>query len=191
MSRDIEELSVEEIEKRIAEQLEKEQEHKNCLDTIINCIPLLLSKRRERYLTYICQDETSIYFELKKLYPDLIDLNIHNKYSPIDLCSILEKCGIETKGRKKDYDTFLVEKKKWDDMIISPDKDVFYVCATPERVVMFNVRELPEPIWGVEQHNKTTTYDNKEKIDKMVGYYNPETQPYIDLTEELFKINKI
>jgi len=191
MSGDIKELSVEEIEKRIEEQLKKEQEHKNTLDKIINCIPLLLSKRRERYLTYICQNEDWIYFELKKVYPDLVNLNIYNEHSHNDYRSASEESTSEGKGRTEDFDTLLIEKYKWDRLITLPDKNILYVCATPKRVVMFDVKNLPEPNWEVQKHNKTTRFKDNEKIDKVVGFYDVKTQVLIDLTEELFKINNI
>jgi hypothetical protein len=191
MSRDIKELSIEEIEKNISEQLIREKEHNHFLrESIFNYKPLA-HKKRDRYLSYICRYEERMYFELKKLYPDLIDLNNYNPYSPVDCRSISLKKVLENKGRWKDFDDLLIEKYKWDEIVVLPDEDVFYVCATPKQVVMFDVKNLPEPIWRVEQHNKTTTFDDNDKIDKLVGFYDTLTQPHLDLTEKLFKINEI
>jgi hypothetical protein len=55
---------------------------------------------------------------------------------------------------------------------------------------MFDVRKLPEPIWEIQKHNKTTMFENNDKIDKMVGFYDVETQS-IDITEKLYKVNEI
>jgi len=107
-----------------------------------------------------------------------------------DATSVSLKLRAELKCRGEDYDTLLIEKYKWDKLMEYTEEKVYYINSTPKRVVLFDIKKLPEPIWEVQKHNKTTMFENNEKIDKVVGFYNIEKQS-IDLTERLYKINEI
>jgi hypothetical protein len=49
----------------------------------------------------------------------------------------------------------------------------------------FRVQELPEPLWKLEMHNKTTEIKNKSKDKKLklVGYYPKEFG--FEITDEI------
>jgi hypothetical protein len=144
--------------------------------------------QRERFL-YSIDVEEKLFNELKKLIFDLEKTSDEYDYS--DATSESLNLRAELKCRGKDYDTLLIEKIKWDKLMGCDEEKVYYINSTPKRVVMFDVRKLPEPIWEVQKHNKTTKFENNEKIDKVVGFYDTITQPYFNLTEKLYKINGI
>jgi hypothetical protein len=150
---------------------------------------LLISKhiQKSRFL-YSINNEKKLFEELKKLIPDLEKTSDEYDYS--DATSSSLDLRAELKSRGEDYETLLIEKYKWDKLIVSPEKIVYYINSTPKRVVMFDIRKLPEPIWEIQKHNKTTMFENNEKIDKMVGFYDVRTQS-IDITEKLYKVNEI
>jgi hypothetical protein len=150
---------------------------------------LLVSKhiQKSRFL-YSINNEKKLFEELKKLISDLEKTS--NEYDYSDAVSSSLELRAELKSRSEDYETLLIEKHKWDKLMEYPEKIVYYINSTPKRVVMFDIRKLPEPIWEIQKHNKTTMFENNDKIDKMVGFYDVKTQS-IDITEKLYKVNEI
>ena len=67
---------------------------------------------------------------------------------------------------------------------------MYYINSTPGGIYIFDIKKQPEPIWEVQKHNKTTMFENTEKIDKLVGFYDIKTQS-IEITERLYKVNEI
>jgi hypothetical protein len=150
---------------------------------------LLISPHiKRRSFLYSINNEKKLFEELKKLIPDLEKTSDEYDYS--DAFSISKKLRAELKCRGKSYDTLLIEKYKWDKLIESSEKNVYYINSTPDGVYIFDVKKQPIPIWEVQKHNKTTMFRDNEKIDKVVGFYNITTQS-INITEKLFKVNEI
>jgi glycyl-tRNA synthetase beta subunit len=143
--------------------------------------------KRKRFL-YSIDKEEKLFNELKKLINDLEKTSDEFDYS--DATSSSLKLRAELKCRGEDYDTLLIEKYKWDKLMEYTEEKVYYINSTPKRVVLFDIKQLPEPTWEVQKHNKTTMFENNEKIDKVVGFYSIETQSK-DLTKRLYKVNEI
>jgi len=143
--------------------------------------------RRRRFL-YSINNEKTLFDELKKLIPDLEKTS--NEYDYSDAFSVSKNIRAELKCRGESYDTLLIEKYKWDKLMEYPEKIVYYVCSAPDGIYLFDIKKLNEPKWEVQKHNRTTMFENNEKIDKVVGFYNVKTQS-INITEKLYKVNEI
>tara|TARA_B100001094_G_scaffold174502_1_gene168725 strand:+ start:4412 stop:4801 length:390 start_codon:yes stop_codon:yes gene_type:complete len=102
-------------------------------------------------------------------YPDLV--KARKQLSRWDCYSVDQRHRIELKCRGKHYDTLLIEKKKYDAMIIKAKENLdlpMYINSTPKGVYRFNLF-LIEPKWELQYHNKTTTFSNTNKIEKEVA----------------------
>ena len=78
---------------------------------------------------------------------------------------------IELKCRGKHYETLLIEKKKFDAMILKCDENLdvpMYINSTPKGIFRFNLY-LVNPKWEIQYHNKTTHFSNNNKIAKEVA----------------------
>jgi hypothetical protein len=144
--------------------------------------------KRRSFLYSFINNEKKLFDELKKLIPDLEKTSDEYDYS--DAYSISKNLRAELKCRGESYDTLLIEKYKWDKLIDCPEKNVYYINSTPNGIYMFDIKKQLEPIWEVQKHNKTTMFENNEKVDKLVGFYDVETQS-INITEKIYKINEI
>ena len=94
-----------------------------------------------------------------------------------DCYSPLTSHRIELKCRKTHYKTLLLEKGKYDAMVLECEKHLdtpIYINSTPKGIYSFNLH-LIEPIWEINNKNPATTYfNNREKIDKEVTYLHIE-----------------
>lgn len=125
---------------------------------------------RERILQGLTEGTLREY--LRPIYPDIT--KTEGQYNPTDAISLIKNMRSELKCRKKDYDTFMIEKDKWDKLQKYTEDSVLYICSSRRGVWTFMTQKLPEPIWGIEMHNKTTECGDKTKIPKIVGYYPKE-----------------
>ena len=81
----------------------------------------------------------------------------------------------ELKVRKATYDTYLIEKVKYDDLMDS-DGRVYFINYTPKGIYSWNLRKTPEPDWIMELHPVTTNVPDitggvsGKKAWKEVGY---------------------
>lgn len=148
----------------------------------------LNSHIKRRSFLYSINSEKKLFDEIKKLIPDLEKTSDEYDYS--DAFSISKELRAELKCRTKNYDDLLIEKYKWDKLIESTEKNVYYINSTPGGIYIFDIKKQPEPIWEVQKHNKTTMFENTEKIDKLVGFYDIKTQS-IEITERLYRVNEI
>ena len=114
--------------------------------------------------------EKELFNYLKKCcYPDLLWAN--SKMSRWDCYSPKTYHRIELKCRGKHYDTLLIEKKKYDAMIEKCDDNLdipMYINYTPKGIYRFNLY-LVKPKWETQYHNKTTEFNNNNKIQKEVA----------------------
>lgn len=124
--------------------------------------------------------EHQFYDYLKIIYPDLEKTN---QFDPTDVYSINNNMRSELKCRRDDFHSFLIEKIKWDKLMGCTEQDVFYMCSSHMGIWKFRVQELPEPLWGIEMHNKTTEFGDNTKIPKVVGYYPKELGT--EITDEI------
>jgi hypothetical protein len=97
------------------------------------------------------------------------DLEQTEQYSYDDATSEIKKMHIELKCRYTHYDDLMIEKKKYDKLIIH--KRCRYICSTPEGIYSFNLHKIDEPQWEIKKMPRTTEFGSYyEKIDKEVGY---------------------
>jgi hypothetical protein len=122
----------------------------------------------ERKRILRAMNESKLFSLIKNLYPDLQKTE---EFDSSDVFSLVKKFRAELKCRYEHYDNLLIEKIKWDKLMQCDDEKVLYICSTTEGIWMFNIKELPEPIWEVQMHNKTTEFSNNDKIPKLVGFY--------------------
>ena len=109
------------------------------------------------------------------LYPDLE--RSPGIYDAFDCTS--KKAGhfIELKCRQTHYSTLLIEQMKYRALLeqsFHRDLLPFYICSTPLGIYSFDLTEMDEPAWFVQQMPATTEFDNNEKVDKIVGYLDIE-----------------
>lgn len=102
-------------------------------------------------------------------YPDLVKAN--KQMSRWDCYSPKYRHRIELKCRGKHYDTLLIEKKKFDAMLIKCKDNLdipLYINSTPKGIFKFNLY-IVNPIWEIQYHNKTTEFTNNNKVAKEVA----------------------
>ena len=106
---------------------------------------------------------------LENHYPDLVKAK--SKMSRWDCYSPSTTHRIELKCRATHYDTLILEKKKYDAMIVKCNDNLdipLYINSTPQGVYKFNLY-IVKPIWEIQYHNKTTQFANTNKIPKEVA----------------------
>ena len=104
------------------------------------------------------------------LYPDLV--KARNQMSRWDCYSPMFRHRIELKCRRTHYDTLLLEKKKYDAMImeaIKNDDIPMYINSTPKGVYSFDLLEI-EPEWEIKHLSVTTEFASNATIDKQVCF---------------------
>ena len=124
-------------------------------------------------MTMILQEKDL--FELVKKYilPDLQESEY--KVSKYDCYSLEKRIDIELKCRRTHYDDLVIEKMKFDALILRSDKyntTPVYINSTPKGVWSFQISMLPEPTWKGRKMPTTTDFSNNSMIIKQVGYYN-------------------
>jgi len=124
-------------------------------------------------MTMILQEKDL--FELVKKYilPDLQESEY--KVSKYDCYSLEKRVDIELKCRRTHYDDLVIEKMKFDSLILRSEKfntTPVYINSTPKGVWSFQISMLPEPTWKGRKMPTTTDFSNNSMIIKQVGYYN-------------------
>lgn len=109
-------------------------------------------------------NEEELFNKLKLIIPDLEKrnpLSYRDGYSPtFDL-------SIELKCRRSNYDSLIIEKMKWDMLMIHPN--VRYINSMPRGIYSFNLKDIQEPIWFDKLLPAQTDFEIKDKITKKVG----------------------
>ena len=80
---------------------------------------------------------------------------------------------MELKSRNTHYDDLLIEKDKYDGLISGAfffNYMPAYVNSTPEGVWLFDLKELPEPVWEDRWLPQNTEFSNRGNKTKVVGY---------------------
>ena len=102
-------------------------------------------------------------------YPDLVKAK--SKMSRWDCYSPETTHRIELKCRATHYDTLILEKKKYDAMVLKCNDNLdipIYINYTPEGIYRFNLFEI-KPNWEVKYLKKTTTFTNNNQIAKEIA----------------------
>ncbi len=117
-------------------------------------------------------NEQNLFEHLKQNYISDLDWS-EGDYSHHDCYSLEYKCDIELKCRNKHYDELLIEKPKYEALLLRAkvhNTQPVYVCQTPQGVFGFNLHH-GEPIsWETRGMPKTSHFSNRQFIDKEVGY---------------------
>ena len=98
-----------------------------------------------------------------------------NPMARYDCYSLVHNIDIELKCRRRHYDDLLIEKKKYDALLLRASNfgtDPVYINSTPSGVWVFRIAVVPEPEWETRGMPKTSEFRQRQFIDKVVGYYN-------------------
>ena len=90
---------------------------------------------------------------------------------------------IELKSRRTHYPTLLIEKSKYDNLILAArarELAPWYINSTPEGVWAFHLTPDIDIPWSTQYLPVTTDFANKSKIDKMVGFLPLEAGVQLD-----------
>lgn len=95
-----------------------------------------------------------------------------DQFARFDCSSQSARLHIELKCRRTHYDTLLIEKNKFDNLIARSVQLQFspcYINSTPQGIFAFNL--LASNItWQTELMPATTDFQNAQKIEKVVGF---------------------
>jgi hypothetical protein len=120
------------------------------------------------------KNEDALFNYLKDNY--ISDLKwSEGQYSHYDCYSISLECDIELKCRNKHYDDLIIEKAKYDKLLKRAQKYLtipVYISQTPEGIYAFNLASIAEPIWKTKGMPKTSHFNQRQFVDKVVGYLN-------------------
>lgn len=114
-------------------------------------------------------------------YPDLV--KSEGTYDTFDCITEQFKMYIELKSRRTHYPTLLIEKVKYDNLILAAGARQlapWYINSTPEGVWAFHLTPDIEIPWSTQYLPVTTDFANKSKIDKMVGFLPLEAGVQLD-----------
>lgn len=107
-------------------------------------------------------------------YPDL--LKARNQMSRWDCYAPIFKHRIELKCRRTHYDTLLLEKKKYDAMILEAAKHSdtpMYINSTPKGIYSFNLNSI-SPKWEEKTLKSNTDFGKSKWIKKEVCFLRVE-----------------
>ena len=118
---------------------------------------------------------------LKKFDDTFVKLKQFNR---CDFYSGKWDCYLELKARKETYLTYGINKDKYDYIIHK--KNIRYLIWSPEHIISFNIRNIPEPIWKWELGPDQTEFDDEQLwYYRWVGYFPVEQGK--DITSLLLK----
>jgi hypothetical protein len=111
-------------------------------------------------------DETKLFNLLKNnLIPDLEKTD---QFNSSDATSNEYNLSIELKCRNEHYTTLLIEKKKYDKLILN--SKCRYIVSTSLGIFSFNLKKIKEPVWYEQWLPNTYHFDKPELTLKEVGY---------------------
>ena len=117
-------------------------------------------------------NEDKLFAHMKDKYINDLDWS-EGEFSHYDCYSANLGVDIELKCRNKHYDDLLIEKMKYDKLISRAEKYgtlAVYISQTPQGIYAFNLSKLPEPKWETRGMPKTSHFNQRQFIDKVVGY---------------------
>jgi hypothetical protein len=117
-------------------------------------------------------NEQELFNHLKfEMYPDLV--KSEGMYDSFDCIS--DKAGhfIELKCRQTHYADLLIEQVKYRALIEqATERNLlpFYINSTPQGIYSFDLTEIAEPAWVTHLMPASTEFENRSKVQKLVGY---------------------
>ena len=119
--------------------------------------------------------QTEIINKLNSIYPGLDLVEVSDPYSSYDAEN--GRYIVEVKSRDKKYDSWIIERKKFDsNLLYSMNKNKMFVYLTEHngKIMTWNIHNLLNSLydfgWTKMELPATTEFDAKEKIQKEVGY---------------------
>lgn len=102
------------------------------------------------------------------------DLEATDQFNPTDGTSSKHKMAIELKCRSYCYRFLLIEKNKYDKLLLH--KNARYINSIPNgrdnltyEVYSFDINKLPEPVWQYKWCKETTEFGPVKYVRKLVG----------------------
>ena len=118
------------------------------------------------------KNEEDLFKYLKENYINDLDWS-EGDFSHHDCYSIQYNCDIELKCRNKHYDDLVIEKYKYEKLLLRAETYStipVYICQTPEGIFAFNLASLPMPSWETKGMPKTSHFNQRQFVDKVVGF---------------------
>lgn len=118
------------------------------------------------------KNEDALFEYLKQTYIPDLDWS-EGEYSHHDCYSQSLSVDIELKCRNTHYDDLLIEKYKYEKLMSRAERFgtlAVYISQTPEGIFAFNLSKLPEPQWETRGMPKTSHFNQRQFVDKEVGY---------------------
>ena len=119
--------------------------------------------------------QTEIINKLNELYPDLNLVECEDQFCFCDAES--DDYIVEIKSRDKEYDSWIIEKYKFEKNIIKSvetTKKFIYLTEYNGKIMTWNIHNLVRKNydfqWTEQLMPKTTEFDNTNVIPKIVGY---------------------
>ena len=119
--------------------------------------------------------QTEIIDKLNSIYPGLDLEEVSDPYSSYDAENA--RYIVEVKSRDKKYDSWIIERKKFDsNLLYSMNKNKMFVYLTEHngKIMTWNIHNLLNSLydfgWTKMELPATTEFDDKEKIQKEIGY---------------------
>ena len=106
------------------------------------------------------------------IYPDLV--KSEGTYDTFDCISYKAGHFIELKCRITHYSDLLIEQMKYRKLIeqaVQSNLLPFYINSTPLGIYSFDLNDIPEPEWVTHLMPATTEFENRAKVEKVVGYF--------------------
>ena len=97
-------------------------------------------------------------------------VNSKNPISRWDCYDIETQNRIELKCRRKHYDTLILEKSKYDAMLLESNKNLdipIYINSTPEGIYLFNLNEI-DIKWFTKSLPATTDFKKRIWVKKKI-----------------------
>ena len=107
----------------------------------------------------------------EKHFPDLAKSD--GTYDSFDCIANSKKLYIELKCRHTHYPELLIEKSKYDRLLLEAtyhSLDPWYINSTPEGVYGFDLSRVDAPTWHERRMPTTTEFADTRKKMKVVGF---------------------
>jgi hypothetical protein len=119
--------------------------------------------------------QTEIIDKLNSIYPGLDLVEATDPYSSFDAEN--GRYIVEVKSRDKKYDSWIIERKKFDSNLLysmNVNKMFVYLTEHKGKIMTWNIHNLLNSLydfgWTKMELPATTEFNDKEKIQKVVGY---------------------
>jgi len=111
--------------------------------------------------------EDQLFQLFRREYPDIIDLNEENEYSPVDWYIPSLNIHIEAKCRNRDFPTFYIEEIKYNKLI--EYERCWYVNSDPTGIYAFDIHKFKNLVFVDKLVTKTQQFGRKELVWKSIG----------------------